>query len=500
LSFWLAAIWSTAIFAQSPPIQPLCRAVQLEPFVYDDGCGMGRCYSAIDFRNVSATACMLPADTSVKALNRRGSIVEQEHPGAENGPVVLGPGDFGEYQSETFSADKEMFPNPPPFMETYVFRFSPDDPDALRVPGAQRLEGGLRAIFDKDNPPPDLSRFPGQRSGNFTLSVFPWPKTDPDPHQVFDLYSNPFVALHVSVANHGAAANAGWKGCHVTIDASEVRRTIGSTPNSPAHIPKRSVYPCDWNGDISHGTIAAGATVAFEVTAGLPKVCHLARYKVSLRLENAPVKFAPLDLYTGELQPDCDDSRMISSSLSTLSIPPVLKQRGPHFGLPVHGIKVGLEIPTRFNDSRGIGVVFPGDPVIAAVWIENGRDAPLHFAGSNGFFIHVVSYAPSTAPSRRIQGSSDTPAVGLVPRVGSKHSGPIDVTIAPHTAMRIAAIDLGAQYDFPVGPVPYQETVELYPEALTGEDTKWNYFYDYDNPYALNAVEAFHIESHDPGK
>src|ERR1035441_10376720 len=68
LSFWLTAGWSAAVFGQLPGIPPLCRAVQLEPFFDDNHCGMGRCYPAIDFRNVSATACTLPADTSVMAL------------------------------------------------------------------------------------------------------------------------------------------------------------------------------------------------------------------------------------------------------------------------------------------------------------------------------------------------------------------------------------------------------------------------------------------------
>src|SRR5664279_4176496 len=127
LSFWLTASWSTAIFAQSPAIPSLCRSVQLEPFFDDNGCGMGRCNPTIDFRNVSATACTLPADTSVTALNRRGAIIKHEHPGAENGPLVLEPGDFGEYESVTYSGNKDMFPNPPPFADTYLFRFSPDD-------------------------------------------------------------------------------------------------------------------------------------------------------------------------------------------------------------------------------------------------------------------------------------------------------------------------------------------------------------------------------------
>ena len=499
LSFWLAANWGTAMCAQSPSSPPRCRAVQLEPFFDDDNCGMGRCYPAIDFRNVSATACTLPADTSVMALDQRGAIIQQEHPGAEHGPIVLEPGDFAEYDSVTYSGDKDMFPDPPPFADTYLFRFSPDDPGALRMPGAQGFEEGLRAIFGKDNPP-DVPRFPRQTTGKFALSAFPWPQTDPDPHRVFDLSSNPFVELHVSVASQSAFNSAGWDGCHVIIDASEVRRATGLASNPPAHQATRSVYRCDWNGDISHGAIAAGATVAFEVEAKLPKVCHLARYKVSVRLENAPVNFAPLDLYTNELQPGCDDSHMISTSLPSLSLPPVLKQRGAKFGLPVDGIKVGLEIPTRFDDSNLIGVVFPSDPIIAALWIENGRDTPLHFAGPNGFFIHVVSYAPAADPSRHNRGSSGVSAVGLVPRAGSKHTGPIDVTIPPHTAMRVADVDLGAQYDFPVGPVPYEESVRLYPEALTGEDAKWNYFYDYDNAYALNTVAAFHVQSDDPGK
>jgi hypothetical protein len=240
----------------------------------------------------------------------------------------------------------------------------------------------------------------------------------------------------------------------------------------------------------AHGAIAPGATVGLEVEAKLPKVCHLARYILSVRLENAPVRFAPLVLRTDELQPDCDDSRTISSSLPPLKLSPDLKLTESHFGLPVHGIRVGLKIPTRFKDSRGIGTIFTGDPVIAEVWIDNGRDTPLHFAGPNGFFIHIVSYAAAS----KAPGSGNQSAVGLVPRTGSKHKGPINVTIPPHRIMHVANVDLGAQYDFPVGPIPYQESVWLYPEALTGEDAKWNYFNDYSDSYALETVEAFHIE------
>jgi hypothetical protein len=134
----------------------------------------------------------------------------------------------------------------------------------------------LWAVFNKDNPPPDLSKYPRQTSGDFALSAFPWPQTNPDPHRTFDLYRNPFVELHVSVTNLGALASAGWNACHVIIEAGEVRHAIGPAPNPPAHVSKRTVYPCDWNGDLSHGAIAAGATVAFEVEAKLPEVCHLA--------------------------------------------------------------------------------------------------------------------------------------------------------------------------------------------------------------------------------
>ncbi len=486
LSFWLAASMSPVMFAQSTETPPLCRAVQLEPFFDDNNCGMGRCYPVIDFRNVSTTACTLPADTSVMALNRRGAIVKYEHPGSESGPLVLEPGDFGEYVTVTFSGNKDMFPNPPPFVDTYLFHFSPDDSGVLRVPGAQGFEEGLRTVFDKDNPPLDLSKFPRQMSGKFAFSAFPWPQTNPDPHRVFELYSDPFVELHVSVANRGRFASGGWNTCHVIIEASEVRHAIGPAPNQPAQISKRSDYPCDWNGDLSQGAIPAGATVAFEVEAKLPKICHLARYKVSVRLENAPVKFAPLDLHTYELQPDCDDSRTIASLLPKLVIPPDLKLLKPlHYGLPVDGISLGLEIPARFADSRGIGTILPGDPVVASVWVENGRDTPLHIAGAHGFHLRIVSYPPR---------------VELAPRVGSNDTGPIDVMIPPHTKLRVAQIDLGAQYDFPAGRVGFQQSVFLYPDSLLGEDAKWNWENDQNDAYALKTVAALHVESRDPGK
>ena len=501
LSFWLTAGWSAAVFGQLPGIPPLCRAVQLEPFFDDNNCGMGRCYPAIDFRNVSATACTLPADTSVIALNRRGAIMKHEHPGAENGPLVLEPGDFGEYWSVTFSGDKDMFPNPPPFADTYLFRFSPDDPGALRVPGAQGFEEGLRAIFDKDNPPPDLSRFPRQSSGKFALSAFPWPQTEPDPHQVFDLYSNnPFVELHVSVANRGVFASGGWTGCHVILDASEVRRDTELAPGSPAHISKRSVYPCAWNGDISRGALAAGATVAFEVQAKLPKVCHLARYKLSVTLENAPTKFAPLALYTDELQPDCDDSRTIRPVPPKLVVPPALEVLEPDdYGLPVDGIRIGMEIPARFADSQFIGTLFPGDPIIASVWVDNGRDTALRLAGPHGFHLKIRSYTVPLA-ARSVAGFRNPPPVELAPRVGSNDTGPIDVTIPPHTKLCVAQIDLGAQYDFPVGPAGFQQSVFLYPNSLQGEAAKWNWENDQQNAYALTTVAAFHVAPDDPGK
>ena len=358
----------------------------------------------------------------------------------------------------------------------------------------------LWAVFNKDNPPHDLSKYPRQTSGDFALSAFPWPQTDPDPHRVFDLYRNPFVELHVSVTNLGALASAGWNACHVIIEAGEVRHAIGPAPNPPAHVSKRSVYPCDWNGDLSHGAIAAGATVAFEVEAKLPEVCHLPRYKVSVGLENAPVKFASLDLFTDELQPDCDDSRTVSSSPPGLVIPPDLKLLEPlRYGLPVDGIRLGMEIPARFADSQGIGTIFPGDPIIASVWVGNGRDTSLHLAGPHGFHLRIRSYTIALG-ARRVAGFRNPAPVELTPRVGSNDTGPIDVTIPPHTKLCVAQIDLGAQYDFPVGPVGFQQSVFLYPNSLQGEAARWNWENDQENSYALKTVAAFHVESHDPEK
>lgn len=497
--FWLMTGFGAALCAQAPP---LCRAVQLEPFFEQGDCLHGTCNYQIDFRNVSATPCMLPAETSVAALNRRGAVMKEEHPRAEDGPLVLRPGNFGGYQSTFYSGAYDDPPQPPsPSAETYLFRFAPDDQGALRVPGAQSLESGPQALFGNDNPEPELSKFPRQASGHFVISTLFWPLPEPlDQRGIADIYSNPSVELHISVANRRASTSAGWNACRVVTEASEEQHAIDQETSPTAHVRKRSVYPCDWNGDLAHGVIAAGATVAFEVEAKLPTVCHLARYTISVTLENAPVKFAPLVLRTEEFQPDCDDSKTISFTLPPLNLPPDIKAHGAEFGLPVHGIRVGLEIPTRFADSRGIGVVFPGDPVIAEVWIENGRNTPLHFAGPNGFFIHVVSYSPAAGPARRAAGPRDISAVGLVPRVGSKHTGPIDVTLPPHTIMHVANVDLGAQYDFPVGLVSYQESVWLYPEALTGDDGKWNYFYDYDAPYSLTTVSAFHVEPADQSK
>jgi len=492
LSFWLAANWSGTILAQSPASPPLCRAVQLEPFFSDDGCGMGRCYASIGFRNVSSTPCTLPADPYVVAVNRRGAIMKHEHPGAENGPAVLQPGDLGEYQTETSSGDKDMFPNPPPFVDSYLFRFSPDDPGVFRVPGSQAFSEGLSK---RDNPLPNLSTFPQEASGKFTFSAYVWPELEPDPHRVFDLYGNPFVELHVSVRNRGASASAGWGACQIVIEASEVQRVIEPALNSPTHPSRRSVQPCDWNGDVSHGAIAAGATVAFEVEAKLPHVCHLARYKMSVSVEHAPVKFAPVDLYSNELQPDCDDSQVITPS-TKLVIPPDLKPLDAlHFGLPVNGISVGLEIPARFKDSRGIGTIYLDDPVIAAVWIDNGRDTPLHLEGPHGFHFKIRSYTQSIEARQRAPESRNAPPVELTPRVGSPDTGPIDLTVPAHTKLRVAQIDLRAQYDFPAGPVGFQQSVWVYPDSLRGEDAKWNWENDQNNAYSLKTVAAFHVES-----
>jgi hypothetical protein len=496
LSFWLAASWSPLIFAQSSKTLPLCRAVQLEPFLDDDNCGMGRCDQSVDFRNVSATTCTLPEDTSVRAVNRRGAVIKVEHPRAEDGPVVLRPGDFGEYVSETYTGGEDAFPNPPPFADTYLFRFSADDPGVLRVPGAQALDQGAQSTFDKN--PPDLSKFPRQTSGKFTFSVLPWPIMEPDPHRVFDLYSNPSIGVHVSLKNQRASASLGWNACHIITVASEVRP---ANRDEPAAVPEESGYPCDWNGDLSHGAIAAGATVAMEVEAKLPRVCHLARYKVSVSLAYGPARFGALDLYTDELQPDCDDSRTIPSPVPKLVIPPDLKLLEPlHYGLPVDGIRLGLEIPARFADSRGVGTLFPGDPIIASVWVDNGRDTPLHLAGAHGFHLKIRSFTTPSEPRNRRPGYRNPPPVELAPRVGSNDTGPIDITIPPHSKLLVAQIDLGARYDFPAGPIGFQRSVFLYPDSLPGEDAKWNWDNDQNNAYALKTVAAFHVEPSDSEK
>jgi hypothetical protein len=478
LGLCLAASWTEAIFAQPPEDPPLCHAYQLEVFFNDNGCSMGRCYPTIDFRNASEKACTLPADTSVTALNRRGTVMGHERPRGIEGSMVLQPGDFGEYRGETYNGD--MGPGPP-LAETYLFRFAPDDRSALRAPGAQVLDEGPVAAFSKSSPPPDLSKFPQQTSRNFTLATIPWLPLDPDPHHFSALSS---IHLHVSVANHSEQVSAGWKACRVIIEASE--------EGSQSSVSQRSVHPCDWNGDLIYGAIAAGATVAMETVAKLPKVCHLARYAISVKLEQSPIRFAPLVLQTSPLQPECDDAQTIPSSLPALAPSADLKLLDPlRFGLPVDGIRIGLEIPTRFPDPGRIGTIFPGDPVIASVWIENGRDTPLHLTGPHGFHLKIASHTPLPDPRERTLGYRYPGPVELVPRTGSGDTGPIDTTVPPHTKMNVVRLDLGAQYDFPVERL---QVVTLYPNSFLGEDEQWNWTNDHGNAYALQTFISFRIK------
>lgn len=483
--------------AQSPASAPICRAVQLEPFFNSDNCGMGRCEPLIDFRNASTAACTLPDSTSVTALNRHGAVIKHEHATGQDGPLVLQPGDFGEYTSVLYSSSKDLFPDPPPLADTYLFRFAPDDPRALRLPGAQGFEGGPRATFGGDYPPPDLSKVPQQTSGRFVLSAIRWPQ--PDPHPFFDLDFNPFLQLHVSVANRSTSASAGWNACRIVIETLDDQPQ--TEPNATARVPVRSMHACNWNGDLAHGTVAAGATVALELVAKLPQVCHLARYTISVRLENAPVKFSPLVWHTDALQPQCNESQVAASSLPPLVLPPGLKMLQPlHFHLPVNGIRLGLEIPARFADSRGIGTLFPGDPVVAEVWVENDRDTPLHLAGEHGFHLRVVDFGRPQQPHPASEKPRSAPPPELTPRAGSNDSGPVDLIVPPRTIMRVAHIDLGAKYDLPVDPASFQLSVFIYLGSLSGEDAKWNWHSDHTDPFGLSAVAAIHVQPPAPEK
>lgn len=66
LGFFALAL--PALQGQAAPAAPVCRAVQLEPYYDPANCGMGRCEPLLDFRNVSSTACPLPAMTEVRAV------------------------------------------------------------------------------------------------------------------------------------------------------------------------------------------------------------------------------------------------------------------------------------------------------------------------------------------------------------------------------------------------------------------------------------------------
>ncbi len=145
-------------------------------------------------------------------------------------------------------------------------------------------------------------------------------------------------SLHVSAQNQGEAGSPGGSKCRIALDSTE------TGAQSDHH---RSVCPCTWNGDIAHGVIATGATVAREVDAKLPKVCHRASYTVTVGTKNAPVRFQPITLNTPVKRTFCSDSKLSVITSSPVPRPGVPAKSNPgrvNWGLPVDVIRLAIEI------------------------------------------------------------------------------------------------------------------------------------------------------------
>ncbi|MGA8530953.1 MAG: hypothetical protein WB622_14650 [Acidobacteriaceae bacterium] len=451
---------------------------------------MGRCEPLLDFRNVSSAACMLPAATTVRALDRQGRLMGVEHPKAEK-PLVLEPGEFGEYISEIATSDPDEAP--PPSMATwYEFRFADGDAEALRMPGAEEVSEGPRAAFSVNDPAPDLSRVARERRGVLTLSAYLWPPPAPAAGPQSDLLEADnregyptLGSLHVSLANAGPAASAGWDGCQIIVDARE-EPGGGGAGTTPAHL--RSHTGCQWNGDIASGTIAAGATVAMEVDTSLPKICHRSRYDLTVWIEGGPVSFAPLvALRTRELQPLCSDSRTASSPVAQPVSPPGPEAAKVQWGVPYGGINIGAEMPARETRGPTGRSLRQGDPAVVVLWVDNELDQPLHFAGTHGFHLRLIR---ESQPFR--------PAPDIAPRSGSNDTGPIDIDVPAHTRMSVAVVDLGTMYDLSAESGRF--LFDAAPLALTGKAAALNWNEGKKNPFRPHALLSITIDESHPDR
>jgi len=279
-----AAAGCTNLRAQSAPSPPSCHAVQLEPFTERGDCGMGRCYTPLELRNVSTSACTLPARTTVTAVIAGGTRSEDVK--AEK-PLVLQPGEFGEYVSESYNPG--MSANPPPVAQLYKFHIAPDDPSEIDFyPGGQGIAQGPQSVFNGAHPAPSLSGVPHQEAGGFVVAAYFWPPIKPEAHPV----NGSLGSLHISLANHSGLNSGEWRYCRFVIDAVE-EGTLRHT---------QSAAPCVWSGDVPGGVIEDGATVALSAEVPAPKDCHTARYTVTINLEKGPVRIAPITLHTGPVQ------------------------------------------------------------------------------------------------------------------------------------------------------------------------------------------------------
>ena len=262
---------------------------------------MGHCYTPLELRNVSASACTLPARTTVTAVIAGGTRSEDVK--AEK-PLVLQPGAFGEYVSESYN--QGAIASPPPVAQLYQFHLAPDDPSEIEFyPGNQGIAQGPQAVFDAAHPAPNLSAVPHQEAGGFVVSAYFWPPLKPDAHTGPETHTGPLAhtgidslgqnslgGLHISLANHSGLNSGEWRYCRFVIDAVEegtLRR-------------QQSTAPCVWSGDAPGGVIEDNATVALQAEVPAPKECHPARYTVTINLEKGPVRIAPITLRTGQMQ------------------------------------------------------------------------------------------------------------------------------------------------------------------------------------------------------
>jgi hypothetical protein len=396
LGGWVA-MWGGAMSAQEPAKPAICRAAQLEPFTEDAECGMGRCSTALELRNVGVTACTLPQKARVRALDARGAVMRVFSAG--EGPLVLAPGEFGEYLSESYSPSADMYPHPPGMADRFVFRFSAQDAGVVVFPGNQAIGGGPGTVFNEAFPAPDLSAVPSQKQGEFAFSAFPWPEFAGQAKGM-QMGLQEGVGVHVSVANHGAAGSSGWDKCRVVFDAAEAG-------GSGAHV-SRSV-PCDWNGDIARGAIAAGATVAMESGGQLPKICHASRFTVVVGIENAPVRFEPITLNTSEVQPRCDGKEAETTASPVAPLPPLATYT-------VSGTGVSFQYPSGWQRKQADSYM---QPFITEIWGDIKPTAAVAFSPKGNIYqntnlqgLDFLYFARSTASAeacrKTIGGTSDT--------------------------------------------------------------------------------------------